>query len=89
MPPPARLAVIVTCALLYACMCSPMLWHVQTANVPSAANFAIALGPATTDLLIQAVADQQKSAYKFSDAGKSRWCDVGVVQVQARITSAR
>ncbi len=81
MPPPARLAVIVACALLYACMCSPMLWHVQTANVlPASQNFVIVLGLATQWIgaILEAVADQQKSAYKFSVAGKSRWCDVGV-----------
>jgi steroid 5-alpha reductase family enzyme len=81
MPPPARLMVILTCALLYAFMCSPMLWHVQTANVlPASQNVVVVVGLVVQWLgaVLEAVADQQKSDYKRSEAGTSRWCDVGV-----------
>ena len=81
MPPPARLMVILTCALLYAFMCSPMLWHVQTANVlPASRNAVVVVGLVVQWLgaVLEAVADQQKSDYKRSEAGTSRWCDVGV-----------
>lgn len=81
MPPPARLMVILTCALLYAFMCSPMLWHAQTANVlPASQNVVIVIGLVVqwSGAVLEAVADQQKSDYKRSEAGTSRWCDVGV-----------
>ena len=56
-----------------------MLWHVQTANVLPARKLVIVLGLATHgSARSSGCRDQQKSAYKFSDAGKSRWCDVGV-----------
>ena len=73
--------VVLTCALLYAMMCSPMLWHAQTANAVPAGSLPVVyagLAAQWFGAILEAVADQQKSDYKFSDAGKSRWCDVGV-----------
>eukprot|EP00227_Mantoniella_beaufortii_P004872 CAMPEP_0197614012 /NCGR_PEP_ID=MMETSP1326-20131121/59310_1 /TAXON_ID=1155430 /ORGANISM="Genus nov. species nov., Strain RCC2288" /LENGTH=404 /DNA_ID=CAMNT_0043182881 /DNA_START=511 /DNA_END=1726 /DNA_ORIENTATION=- len=77
----SRVAVIAACALLYAFMCCPMLFHVQSANaIPAALRPVIAGGLAVQWLgaIIEAVADHQKSAFKFSAEGKSRWCDVGL-----------
>ena len=76
-----RVPVVLTCALLYAMMCSPMLWHAQTANAVPAGSLPVVyagLAAQWFGAILEAVADQQKSDYKFSDAGKSRWCDVGV-----------
>lgn len=77
----SRIAVVLACALLYAFMCSPMLWHVRSANsVPGIYHAAVAAGVAMqwSGAVLQAVADHQKSAFKFSEAGKNRWCDAGL-----------
>ena len=76
-----RVPVVLMCALLYAMMCSPMLWHAQTANAVPAGSLPVVHAGLVAQwfgAVLEAVADQQKSDYKFSDAGKSRWCDVGV-----------
>ena len=36
------------------------------------------MGPCRLGWIIEAVADQQKTAFKSSPAGKSRWCDTGL-----------
>ena len=77
----AKIAVVGGCALLYAFMCSPMLWHVLSANViPGYFQPVVAIGVAVlwAGALLEAVADHQKSSFKFSEAGKNRWCDTGV-----------
>ena len=64
--------VVLTCALLYAMMCSPMLWHAQTANAVPAGSLPVVyagLAAQWFGAILEAVADQQKSDYKFSDAG--------------------
>ena len=83
-----KLGVIAACSLLYAMMCSPMLWHAQVANVVPGAWLPVThvgLALQWSGALLESVADHQKSAHKKTFANASddeketmnRWCDVG------------
>ena len=79
----ARVPVVLCCSLLYACMCSPMVFHVKVAHAIGAEyGRVVGFGLAVQwcGLLLEALADHTKSAYKMSEEGKNRWCDVGVYQ---------
>ena len=84
----AKLGVIAACSLLYAMMCSPMLWHAQVANVVPGAWLPVThvgLALQWSGALLESVADHQKSAHKKTFANASDdaketmngWCDVG------------
>ena len=89
--PAQKLGVIAACSLLYAMMCSPMLWHAQVANVVPGVWLPVThagLALQWSGALLEAVADHQKSAHKkvlattrgdASTAAPARnpWCDVG------------
>ena len=85
---PQKLGVIAACSLLYAMMCSPMLWHAQVANVVPGAWMPVTyagLAIQWAGALLESVADHQKSAYKKALPGVGassdethRWCDVGL-----------
>lgn len=77
----AKIPVVLLCSLLYACMCSPILWHAKVANAIPGGYLPVVItgvGMQWLGAALEAVADHQKSAYKATDAGKTRWCDVGV-----------
>ena len=79
--PLQKLLVSVGCALVYALMGSPMLFHVEAMNIiPASTRPVIYIGLAIQWLgaLIEGVADFQKSAYKRTDEGKTRWCETGL-----------
>ena len=62
-----KLGVIAACSLLYAMMCSPMLWHAQVANVVPGALLPVThvgLALQWSGALLESVADHQKSAHK-------------------------
>ena len=89
--PAQKLGVIAACSLLYAMMCSPMLWHAQVANVVPGVWLPVThagLALQWSGALLEAVADHQKSAHKKvlattrGDAStavpaRNPWCDVG------------
>ena len=87
-----KLFVIAACSLLYAMMCSPMLWHAQVANVVPGSLMPVTyagLALQWAGALLEAVADHQKSVYKkklsapgdallSSNSDTHRWCDAGL-----------
>ena len=89
-----KLLVVALCSLLYAMMCSPMLWHAQVANVVPGSLMPVtyaALIIQWAGALLEAVADHQKSVYKkklmmsapgdallSSDDTHHPWCDAGL-----------
>jgi steroid 5-alpha reductase family enzyme len=91
-----KLLVIAACSLLYAMMCSPMLWHAQVANVVPGAWMPVTYLGLTLQwagALLEAVADLQKSVYKkklmmsapgdgASGSGDTHhpWCDAGLYE---------
>ena len=88
---PQKIGVVAACSLLYAMMCSPMLWHAQVANVVPGAWMPVTyagLALQWAGALLEAVADHQKSAHKRKksapgDALSSSddvhpWCDAGL-----------
>ena len=73
--PLQKLMVVVGCALIYALMGSPMLFHVEAMNVIPANTLPVifaGLAVQWLGLLIEAVADYQKSAYKRTEEGGLR-----------------
>jgi steroid 5-alpha reductase family enzyme len=77
----AKIPVVLLCSLLYACMCSPILWHAKVANAIPGGYLPVVItgvGMQWLGAALEAAADHQKSAYKATDAGKTRWCDAGV-----------
>ena len=88
---PQKIGVVAACSLLYAMMCSPMLWHAQVANVVPGAWMPVTyagLALQWAGALLEAVADHQKSAHKkkksapgdalLSSDDTHPWCDVGL-----------
>jgi len=88
----SKVAVIALCSLLYAMMCSPMLWHARVANtIPGDLVPVTVIGLAAQwiGFLLESVADHQKSAHKKSlsetetsatlktTKTKNPWCDIG------------
>jgi steroid 5-alpha reductase family enzyme len=87
-----KLFVVALCSLLYAMMCSPMLWHAQVANVVPGSLMPVTyagLALQWAGALLEAVADHQKSAHKkkampgdgaSSDDTHHPWCDAGLYE---------
>jgi steroid 5-alpha reductase family enzyme len=66
-PRPKRAPIVVSTALFYALMTSPLLWHLQSASALGASHITTAgCAVAAAGLLVEAVADLQKSLFKIS-----------------------
>lgn len=88
---PQKVLVITLCSLLYAAMCSPMLWHAQVANSISANLLPVIYFGLITQwvgFILESIADSQKSAHKRKMASidsvyersNTKWCSTGVYE---------
>jgi steroid 5-alpha reductase family enzyme len=82
---PQKLAIITVCSLLYASMCSPLLWHAQCANSVPGGQVPIVIAGLSAQwcgFLLETVADHQKSEYKKNvhKSNDNRWCAVGLYE---------
>jgi len=68
-------------SFFYATMVSPCLFRLKSATTTTWGVFGkIALGMQVTGLLLESVADYQKSTFKALPGNRNQWCNVGLFQ---------
>lgn len=71
-------------SILYVCLLSPCWWRLQQRQqnvVVGTRQASASLALQVTGLLLESVADWQKSAFKAQDGNRYEWCHVGVWRI--------